>query len=240
VSDRPYDTPNNDPLAPDLPADEPVYGTGSTSAAPPPRLDDYDTSERTRTDEAREQGRQVADTAKGEARSVAETAKGQAGRVADEAKAQGRNLVSEAKTQFKDQAQGQTDRAAGLANDLASQFRALSEGRTEDAGELQRYAQQATDQVERFAQRLNDRGFDGLVDDLSGFARRRPGVFLLGAAAAGFVTGRLVRGARDAQSDTSTTSTSTPIYPPAAESSYVVADVPEAPITSSRPMSEGF
>jgi len=63
------------------------------------------------------------------------------------------------------------------------------------------YARQASGEVQRFAQRIDERGFDGLVDDLQSFARRRPGAFLLGAAVTGFATGRLLRGARDAASD---------------------------------------
>jgi hypothetical protein len=36
-------------------------------------------------------------------------------------------------------------------------------------------------------------GAQGVVDDVTRFARRRPGVFLAGAAGMGFVVGRLVR-----------------------------------------------
>lgn len=39
-----------------------------------------------------------------------------------------------------------------------------------------------------------------MVDQVRGFARRRPGTFLLGALALGVVAGRLGRGAKDAQS----------------------------------------
>ena len=45
----------------------------------------------------------------------------------------------------------------------------------------------------RSPSRLEDRGIEGVVDDVSRFARRRPGVFLLAAAGAGFVVGRFVR-----------------------------------------------
>jgi hypothetical protein len=45
---------------------------------------------------------------------------------------------------------------------------------------------------------VSERGFDGLVDDVQSFARRRPGVFLAAAAATGFVAGRLFRGAQAA------------------------------------------
>jgi hypothetical protein len=55
------------------------------------------------------------------------------------------------------------------------------------------------DKVEQLARRLEQRGFDGAVQDLTNFARRRPGVFLLSAAATGFVVGRLGRGAQVAQ-----------------------------------------
>lgn len=186
------------PIDPPPVRPEPAYGTGGaseygTTSSP-------STGERSKADEAKEQGRQVAEQAKGEARGVAEEAKDQAGRVAEEAKAQGRNLVHEAQTQLKEQARSQTDRAAGLAQQLAENLRALAEGRTEEAGPVADYLQQATQRVSSVADRIEQRGFDGLVQDVQRFARRRPGAFLLGAALTGFATGRLLRGARDAQS----------------------------------------
>lgn len=247
MSDRPQDTPIFDPPVSDRPTTEAEYASTETA-----RRFDESEGEAPRTDVAREQGSQVAGSAKSEARNVAGTATQQAARVADEAKVQGRHLASEASTQLKQQAQGQTERAASFAQDLAGQFRALSEGRTEEAGEVGRYAQQATDQIERFASSLNERGFDGLVDDVTSFARRRPGLFLAGAAAAGFLTGRLVRGARDASSsDSSFSSSSSYSSPPSYSSAtppvgtapaepYLAPDAPEAPIGSSRSGAESF
>lgn len=153
-----------------------------------------------KVDQAKEQGRQVAESAKTEVGNVADTAKSEVSRVTGEAKAQTQNLVSEARGQLREQAQSQTQRAAGLARGLAENFQALTEGRTDEAGPLGQYAQQATEQVQRFADSIEQRGFDGLVQDVQSFARRRPGAFLLTAGLAGFLTGRLVRGARDAQS----------------------------------------
>ena len=50
----------------------------------------------------------------------------------------------------------------------------------------------------RAADYLEDRGPEGLLDDVQEFARRKPGTFLLIAAAAGFAIGRLGRaGSRD-------------------------------------------
>ena len=47
--------------------------------------------------------------------------------------------------------------------------------------------------VNRQADAINDRGFDGLLDDLRSFGRRRPGAFLFGALAAGVLVGRFGR-----------------------------------------------
>lgn len=173
-------------------------GMGSSSLG---GYEPADTGTPSKADEAKEQGRAVAGSAKDEARNVAETAKSEASRVTGEAKAQTQNLLHEARGQFREQASGQTERAAGLARGLAGNLQALTEGRVDDAGQVGEYARQATDEVQRFAQRLDERGFDGLVQDLQSFARRRPGAFLLAAGLAGFATGRLLRGARDAASD---------------------------------------
>jgi hypothetical protein len=43
------------------------------------------------------------------------------------------------------------------------------------------------------ADRFEQRGIDGVLTDVKHFARRHPAQFVLGAAAAGFVVGRLVR-----------------------------------------------
>ena len=45
----------------------------------------------------------------------------------------------------------------------------------------------------RLASRMEQGGAQGVVDDVTRFARRRPGAFLAGAAGVGFVVGRLVR-----------------------------------------------
>ena len=76
---------------------------------------------------------------------------------------------------------------------MSDQLQALTEGRPGDAGPLAGYVTDARQQVASFASRLEDRGIEGVVDDVARFARRRPGVFLLAAAGAGFVVGRFVR-----------------------------------------------
>ncbi len=195
----PYDT---DPVSDAVASESAPYTTGGGASAVSTGTTTYPTetygTETSKADQAKEQAAGVAGTAKEQAASVAGTAKDEAGNVAQEAKTQARNLVSEATSTLKDQAQSQTQQVGTFVGGLADQFQALTEGRTEEAGPIGQYAQQAGDQVRQFAQRIDERGFDGLVADVERFARRQPVTFLIGAAVTGFAVGRLLRGARDA------------------------------------------
>lgn len=153
--------------------------------------------------QARQKAQEVGGQAREQSRQVAGTAKEQAGRVGQEAQTQVRDLMGQTTQQLRDQAQDQTQRLGGTLQSLAADMRALSEGRTDEAGAVGDYAHQAVERVQAFADQVEERGFDGLVDDVQRFARRRPGAFLLSAAVAGFAVGRLARGARDANADDS-------------------------------------
>jgi hypothetical protein len=142
----------------------------------------------------------VATTAWDEARGVAGDVRQEASNVASEAAAQAHNLVDETRSAVRSQARQGTDRAAGALDQLGMRLRALADGDAESAGDLRRYAEQAGERLQAAADRLGSRGFDGVVDDLQSFGRRRPGVFLAVAAGAGFAVGRLFRGAQAAAS----------------------------------------
>jgi hypothetical protein len=144
---------------------------------------------------------EVAGTAKEGAREVASEASRQAGELTQEALTSARNLVGEASTSLKDQAGQQTERAASGLRTLSDQVRALAEGRADESGAAGDYARQAGEKLQQVADRLESGGIDGALSDLQGFARRRPGVFLLGCAAAGFAVGRLLRGAQAANAE---------------------------------------
>jgi hypothetical protein len=47
--------------------------------------------------------------------------------------------------------------------------------------------------LDQVVERLGNGGFDGMVNDVQRFARRRPALFLVGAAALGLAVGRLIR-----------------------------------------------
>jgi hypothetical protein len=146
------------------------------------------------TEAAAQQSRQVAQSAKAEASQVTDTAKDQARQVKDEAATQARNLVDQAKSELRSQSRSRADQAAKAVRRVADQAAALAEGRTQDAGPVADYARKASGRARQVADRLDERGVEGVMNDVQDFARRRPGAFLLGCAAAGFVAGRLIRG----------------------------------------------
>ena len=143
---------------------------------------------------AAEAGSQVAEAGVEGVRQVASEAASQAGQVTRQATDQARDLAQQAQTQIRDQAGNQTKRAASGLRDVSQQVRALSDGRGEEAGIAADAARQLAEKIEQLAGRIDERGFEGTVEDLRGFARRRPGLFLLGAAVAGFAATRLGRG----------------------------------------------
>ena len=140
-----------------------------------------------------EESKQVAQTTGEQTREVAAAVKDQAAEVVQAAKEQGRNVADETREQLRRQANSQTERLAEALRNLGSQVHALADGKVEEAGGVRDYARQAGTTVQEWAGRVESRGVQGLTRDLEQVARRRPGVFLAGAAAAGFVIGRLVR-----------------------------------------------
>jgi len=149
---------------------------------------------------AAERASHVAGAARDEARDVAGDARAEAQAVASEAATQVHNVLDSTRSALRSQARQGAERASGALGDLGSQFRALAEGDREGAGDVGRYANEAGARLRSIADRLNNKGFDGVVDDVQSFARRRPGAFLAIAAASGFVAGRLFRGAQAASS----------------------------------------
>lgn len=147
---------------------------------------------------AKDQTRDVATAAVGAAGDVVETAAEKVAEVKQEATVQAKNLVTEATTQVRSQAETQTVRLAEGIAGIGDQLRALADGRPEEAESVRQYLQQGADKLGTVADRLQSQGLEGAIDDLQRFARRRPGVFLLGALGLGLGVGRVVRGAQAA------------------------------------------
>lgn len=139
---------------------------------------------------AREETRELAQDARQELQHVKSEAKEQAGRVLDDAR-----------QQVREQVDAQMQRVAGSIQNVTSELRALCEGRPEEATSVRRYLDDASSSLDRLAATVEQRGFEGILEDVQQFARRRPGTFLAGAAVAGFLAGRLLRSTKDERDD---------------------------------------
>jgi hypothetical protein len=154
--------------------------------------------------------------AAGQAAEVAGVGAEGVGELAGEVRAQAKVVAGEFREQFdqfvgqagdevREQARQRSERAAGQLRVLSERMTALAEGRPQDAGPLAGYVDEVEQRVRGLATRLEQRGPQGVVEDVTGFARRRPGVFLAGAVGLGFVLGRVVRAGSAAQRSTSGT-----------------------------------
>jgi hypothetical protein len=149
---------------------------------------------RTARDEAGAVGRTAADAG----RQVAGTAQDQAKQVTREARRQAADLLNEARTQAGDQARAGQRRAGEGLRALAGELHGMAGG-AQQQGPASDLAAQAAERVEAVASWLDQREPGELIDEVRTFARRKPGTFLLGAALAGVLVGRLTRGAVEAQ-----------------------------------------
>lgn len=151
-----------------------------------------------------DRGSAGAQTVRDEAQQVGETAMEQARSVAEQAKE--RSLDAAAKLGESLHAKGDEEAArfAGNLRRASAELRSMAEQQGEpvyQAGVVHSVARQGADATERLADRIEGGGFDGVMADFRSFARRRPGAFLLGAAATGFVAGRLGRSIPAVQSE---------------------------------------
>jgi ElaB/YqjD/DUF883 family membrane-anchored ribosome-binding protein len=166
----------------------------------------------------------VATTATSGAKDAASEAATQAKVVAGEAKRQVGHVVDQTRHELSQQADQRTRQAAGGLRTLSDQVSALADGRPGDAGPLAGYLDDARSRVSSLADRLEAGGPQGVLDDVTSFARRRPIVFLAAAGAAGFVVGRLARAGRAVQQDSSGTSGGPTAISPATTPPVLFAD----------------
>lgn len=119
--------------------------------------------------------------------------------VASHAVDEARGVAEEAVDRLHQEAERQTHHVQQMLAKTGTQLEALADGRVEDAGPLVDYARRAATKVDDLATRMDQRGFDGMVSEVSDYARRKPGRFLLISAAAGVAVGRIGRGVKRSQ-----------------------------------------
>lgn len=143
---------------------------------------------------ARQEGTAVVHHARDAAGEVRATAQEQIGQVAQEAKAQANHILRDTRTRVAEEAEQQARKASSRLDRIADELNTMAENAGPDsmsAGAIR----QVADTSRQAARYLDERGARGLLDSAQDFARRRPGAFLLGAAVAGFLVGRIAKSA---------------------------------------------
>src|SRR3712207_2529498 len=129
---------------------------------------------------------------------VTEQAKQQSQQLAHQSRQQARqqasNLASRGSEQAKSQLASQKHNASQRMVPIQSALRETAQQlRNQGQGQVGDYAERAADQVERFSTYLRQTEVDEIMEEVRGFARRRPGLFLGSAAAVGFFATRFLK-----------------------------------------------
>jgi len=161
-----------------------------------------DRGEPSTADAAKGQAGAVAGTAADAGKRVAGVAGEQAGQVASEASQQVRDLVQQTRGELTEQAATQQKRVAGGLRSLGEELHSMAQN-SEQQGPATDLVKQAAERTGTVASWLEDREPGHVVDEVTRFARQRPGAFLAIAAGAGLLVGRLGRGLKAANDDDS-------------------------------------
>ncbi|MBT8162628.1 MULTISPECIES: hypothetical protein [Arthrobacter] len=135
----------------------------------------------------------AAEQARESATDVVETAKDEAANVAAEVKTNARDLLDQARLELMDQAGRQQQKVASGLRSVSEELRSMANA-SEDPGVATDLVRQAAERSSSVARWLEDREPGSVLDEVKTFARQRPGAFLVLAAGAGILAGRLSRG----------------------------------------------
>ena len=157
------------------------------------------TEDRGTADVVKEQASGLSHSSVQAGKHVAEVAREQGAGVAAETARQGRDLLQQAQGQLVEQVAHGQQRAARQLLSLSDELRAMA-GHPDQGGMAADLAHQAASRLGEAGQWLEDRQPGQVIEEMQSFGRRRPGVFVVLAAGAGLVAGRLSRGLKDAGS----------------------------------------
>jgi vacuolar-type H+-ATPase subunit H len=134
----------------------------------------------------------TADATRAQASQVAGTATDEARDVMQQARAQAKSTARKMENDLRQRANEEASKFADTLRDASSQFESMAQCVGDDSlpANLVREGAQAT---RRLASHIDEGGIDRVMADVRSWARRNPGGFLLGAAFAGFVAGRVAR-----------------------------------------------
>jgi ElaB/YqjD/DUF883 family membrane-anchored ribosome-binding protein len=182
------------------PPTAPVAGDESYTST----LDDGTAGGTSKTGAAKEQAGEVARQATDSAQSVAQTAKSEAANVAAEVKTNAKDLLYQAKSDLTDQAGTQQQKVAQGLRSMSTELHSMASA-PDQPGVAADLIRQAAERSTAIASWLEDRDPGSLLNEVKSFARQRPGTFLMIAAGAGILAGRLSRSLAAGAPDTGTT-----------------------------------
>ncbi|MCD9199779.1 hypothetical protein [Aeromicrobium wangtongii] len=213
----PLSTPHVDPLDTPTPIGDGLIGEAGmgepSSAGTPPATASSGTSSSGQdssgggVDAAKEKASDALGSATEHGSDVVDTAKDEAVKVATEAKEKATDLLADLRSQVEEQSKTQLKGLSAKLGELADEIQSMVSS-AEQNGTVKDVAQQLADKTHQLSSHLEGRQPADLLEDLRGFARRRPGTFLAGAGIAGVLAGRLTRGAKAAPDTTSSSDSS--------------------------------
>ncbi|MCU1561894.1 MAG: hypothetical protein JWN05_273 [Arthrobacter sp.] len=161
-----------------------------------------------KTDAAKEQTAEVTRQAKDAAQNVAETAKSETAHVASEVKTNARDLLYRAKSDLTEQTSTQQQKVAEGLRSISNELQTMASS-PDQPGAASDLVRQAAERSSAIASWLEARDPGSLLTEVKSFARQRPGAFLMLAAGAGVLAGRLSRSlaAPDASANQAATGT---------------------------------
>ncbi|MBT2564891.1 hypothetical protein J7I84_00005 [Arthrobacter sp. ISL-85] len=187
-------TENQWPQTPHTAADPAIADPcGATEVVPQQASYSSDSADTSKSQAAKEEASNVAGQAASAAQGVAQTAKEEAANVAHEAKANAQDLLHQAKSGLTSQAGTQQQKAAEGIRNISSQLHSMATS-PDQQGMASDLVRQAAERTSSVASWLENREPGDLLNEVQRFARNRPGTFLLLAAGAGVLAGRLTRG----------------------------------------------
>lgn len=133
---------------------------------------------------------------------VQEQARQQSQQFAQQARQQAGQLANRGSEQVKVQLGNQKHQAAQRITPVQMALRETGQQlRNQGQGPIAQYADSAADQVERFSGYLRENEVDDILNEGRSLARRRPALFLGGAAALGFLATRFLKSSSEEQGE---------------------------------------
>lgn len=166
-----------------------------------------------KVDAAKHEAADLKDTASTQAQDLLGTAKEEAASVVGEAKTQAKDLYAQTQRELKEQANTQQQRLAGGLRTVGDELGSMASN-SSGTGVASDLVQQVSGRISAVSTWLGDRDPSSVLTEVKGYARRKPGTFILAAAVVGVIAGRLTRALAANASDDKDASPA-PVPPPA-------------------------